>query len=94
MMSPNVIIMRVTHDISDQIKPMIDPNNPSLEKPVFIGNNVWIGTRVNVMPGVEIGGNIIIAAGAVVIKSFGSNSIIEDVPAKFIKNREVNNSKE
>lgn len=88
MMGPDVVIMGVTHDISDITKPMIDPSNPSLEKPVLIGDNVWIGTRVIIMPGVTIGGNSIVGAGAVVTKSFGPNSIIGGVPAKFIKHRE------
>ena len=90
MMGPDVVIMGVTHDISDLSKPMIDPSNPSLENPVCISDNVWIGTRVIIMPGVKIGSNSIIGAGAVVTKSFGPNSIIGGVPAKFIKNRETN----
>jgi len=87
LMGPDVVIMGVTHDISDTSKPMIDPSNPSLENPVIIGNNVWIGTRVIIMPGVKIGDNSIIGAGAVVTKSFSANSIIGGVPAKFIKNK-------
>lgn len=88
MMGPDIVIMAVTHDISDLSKPMLDPTNPSIEKPVVIGNNVWIGTRVIIMPGVEIGSNSIIGSGAVVTKSFPENSIIAGVPAKFIKVRE------
>lgn len=88
MMGPDIVIMGVTHDISDLSKPMIDPGNPSLEKEVKIGSNVWIGTRVIIMPGVEIGDNSIIGSGAVVTKSFEKNSIIGGVPAKFIKKRE------
>lgn len=87
MMGPDVVIMGVTHDISDLSKPMVDPTNPSLEKPVTIGNNVWIGTRAIIMPGVCIGDNSIIGAGAVVTKSFGPNSVIGGVPAKLLKRR-------
>ncbi|WP_379754233.1 acyltransferase [Flavobacterium myungsuense] len=88
MMGPDVVIMAVTHDISDTTKPMIDPTNPSIENPVSIGNNVWIGTRVIILPGVSIGSNSIIGSGAVVTKSFPDNSVIGGVPAKFIKKRE------
>lgn len=88
MMGPDVVIMGVTHDISDITKPMIDPSNPSFENPVVIGDNVWIGTRVIILPGVKIGSNSIIGAGAVVTKSFEPNSILGGVPARFIKKRE------
>ncbi|WP_430906523.1 acyltransferase [Maribacter sp. 2-571] len=87
MMGPDVVIMAVTHDISDNSKPMIDPSHPSLEKAVVINDNVWIGTRVVILPGVEIGEGSIIGSGAVVTKSFGPNSVIGGVPARFIKNR-------
>jgi len=88
MMGPDVVMMAVTHDISDTSKPMIDPSHPSLEKPITIGNNVWIGTRVIILPGVTIGDNTVIGSGAVVTKSFSGNSIIGGVPAKFIKTKQ------
>jgi maltose O-acetyltransferase len=88
MMGPDVVIMAVTHNISDLSKPMIDPSNPSIEEPIFIGDNVWIGTRVIILPGVSIGCNSVVGSGAVVTKSFESNSVVGGVPAKFIKKRE------
>jgi maltose O-acetyltransferase len=88
MMGPDVVIMAVTHDITDTSKPMLDPSNPSIEDPVLIGDNVWIGTRVIIMPGVKIGSNSIIGAGSVVTKSFPENCVIAGVPAKIIKTRE------
>ena len=87
MMGPDIVIMAITHDISDLSKPMIDPSNPSIEDPVIIGDNVWIGTRAIILPGVNIGSNSIIGSGAVVTKSFPENSILGGVPAKLIKNR-------
>ena len=87
IMAPDVVIMAVTHDVSDLTKPMIDKSNPSIESKVEIGNNIWIGTRVIIMPGIKIGNNSIIGAGAVVTKSFPENSIIGGVPAKLIKTR-------
>lgn len=54
-------------------------------KPVQIGNNVWLGEYVIVLPGVKIGDNSIIGAGAVVTKSIPSNSIAVGNPAKVIK---------
>lgn len=56
-------------------------------KGIKIGNNCWIGSKVTILDGVEIGSGSIIAAGAVVNKSFPENSIIGGVPAKLIKSR-------
>jgi len=87
LMGPDVVIMAVTHDISDLSKTMIDPTNPAIHDSVVIGDNVWIGTRVIILPGVSIGSNSVIGSGAVVTKSFPKNSIIGGVPAKLIKKR-------
>ncbi len=54
---------------------------------IKIGQNCWIGSKVTILDGVEIGNGCIIAAGAVVTKSFPSNSIIGGVPAKLIKEK-------
>lgn len=58
------------------------------EKPVSIGNDVWIGDKVIIMPGVTIGDGCIIGAGAVVTKSIPPYSVAAGVPAKVIKTRE------
>ena len=54
------------------------------EKPIIIGKNCWIGTNVVILPGVELGDNVIVGAGAVVTKSFLSNCVLAGVPAKLI----------
>lgn len=54
---------------------------------IVIGNDVWIGDRVTILPGVKIGNGCIIAAGAVVTKSVPDYSIVGGVPAKIIKSR-------
>lgn len=54
-------------------------------KPITIGNNVWIGTRVIIMDGVTIGDNSIVASGAIVTKDVPPYSIVGGVPAKVIK---------
>lgn len=56
-------------------------------KGIKINNNCWIGSKVSILDGVEIGDSCIIAAGAVVTKSFPKNSVIGGVPARLIKNR-------
>lgn len=54
-------------------------------KPVKIGNNVWIGESVAILPGVNLGDNCIVGANSVVTKSFEKNSIIAGNPAKLIR---------
>lgn len=54
---------------------------------IKIGSNCWIGSKVTILDGVEIGSGSIIAAGATVTKSFPPNSIIGGVPAKLLKTR-------
>lgn len=56
-------------------------------KPVFIGNDVWIGANAILLPGVHIGNGAIIAAGAVVAHDVEPYAIVGGVPAKLIKYR-------
>lgn len=55
--------------------------------PVEIGNDVWIGANVCILPGVKIGDGAIIATGAVVTKDVEPYAIVGGVPAKIIKKR-------
>lgn len=65
----------------------VDPSNrKSLDlKSIHIGKNVWLGAGAIILPGVTVGENSIVAAGAVVTKDVPSNSIVGGVPARFIK---------
>ena len=54
-------------------------------KPIIIGNNVWIGGGVQILSGVTVGNNSVVAAGAVVTKNVPDNSVVVGVPAKVIK---------
>jgi acetyltransferase-like isoleucine patch superfamily enzyme len=57
-----------------------------INKPIIIGNNVWIGSNVNILKGVNIPDNCVIAAGSVVTKSFDQeNLLIAGNPAKVIR---------
>ncbi len=55
-------------------------------KPIVIKRNAWIGAAATVLPGVTIGENSVVAAGAVVTGDVLPNTIVGGVPAKFIKN--------
>lgn len=52
---------------------------------IKIGKNCWIGSKVTVLDGVDLGDNCVVAAGSVVTKSFGDHVVLGGVPAKVIK---------
>lgn len=54
--------------------------------PVYIRNRAFIGNNAIVLPGVEIGEEVIIGAGSVVTKNFEKNVVVAGVPAKIIRN--------
>ena len=54
-------------------------------KPVKIGDNVWIGGRSVINPGVTIGNNVVVASGSVVVKDIPDNVLVGGCPAKIIK---------
>lgn len=56
-----------------------------IPRPVRIGDKVWIGANVTILPGVMVGDGAILAAGAVVSKDVTPGTIVGGVPAKFIK---------
>lgn len=59
---------------------------------IVVENDVWIGAGVIVIQGVTIHRGAIVAAGSVVTKDVEANTIVGGVPAKFIKNVEVNDT--
>ena len=81
MIAPNTIITTVNHPIS----PADRRKHLAYAKPVRIGDDVWIGSNVSIMPGVSIGNNVIVAAGAVVTKDVPDNVIVGGVPARVIR---------
>ena len=54
-------------------------------KPVTIGDHCWIGGHATILPGVTLGDNVVVGAGAVVTKSFGSNVLLAGNPARVVK---------
>ena len=85
MMGPDVVILTHTHNIDRTDIPMGDQG--SRVSKVTIGNDVWIGMRTIIMPGVKIGNGAVIGAGAVVTKDVPDYAIVGGVPAKVIKYR-------
>ena len=81
MLAPGVHIYTATHPLD------AEERNSGVEygKPVRIGNNVWIGGRAVINPGVTVGDNVVIASGAVVTKDVPANAVVGGNPAKIIK---------
>lgn len=86
MMGRDVIIMYHSHKFDDCNIPMrLQGEMPGKE--VIIEDDVWIGHRVIILPGVKIGKGAIIGAGAVVTKDVPQYSIVGGVPARIIRSR-------
>lgn len=84
MIGPNTLITTVGHPLS----PKHRREKKAYGKPIRIGNDVWIGGNCTILPGVTIGNNVIVAAGAVVTKDVPDNCVVAGVPATVIKKPE------
>lgn len=86
MMGPEVVIYTRNHEHRRTDVPIgVQGHGPV--KPVRIGNDVWIGRRVMMMPGTKIGTGAVVAAGAVVTKNVPDFTIVAGVPAKVVRHR-------
>lgn len=86
LMGPDIIIYSGTHNFSSVAMPI--QKQGMRYAPVVIGNDVWLGARVVILPGVTIGDGCIIGANAVVTKDLPPFSIAVGIPARVIKKRE------
>ncbi|MBO2640745.1 CatB-related O-acetyltransferase [Shewanella algae] len=86
MMAPEVVIFSVGHNTSRTDIPMRLQGNTE-RRPVKIGDDVWIGQRAIILPGVTIGTGAIIAAGSVITKNVHDYEVVGGNPAKHIKFR-------
>lgn len=79
LIAPRVNLITINHTIDPRRR------RDTESKPIHICKNVWIGAGATVTPGVSIGENSIIAAGAVVLKDIPPNVMAAGVPARVIK---------
>lgn len=86
IMGPDVVIMSWTHRF-DSLDLPINRQGAGEIRPVVVGNDVWLGTRSILTPGVRIGDHAIVGAGAVVTKDVPDYAIVAGVPARFIRDR-------
>ena len=78
---PNVSIYTACHSTD----PVERNSRREWAKPVSIGNSVWIGGDVTILPGVTIGDNCTLGAGSVVTRDIPANSVAAGNPARVIK---------
>jgi len=86
MIGPDVVIYTANHNFSRTDIPISKQGN-SPEKPVVIEDNVWIGARVCILPGVTIGEGSVLGACTVVSKDIPPYSVAVGNPARVVKNR-------
>lgn len=91
MMAPGVVILTRSHRYDDVSVPMNRQGDYSTT--VVIEDDVWIGYRAMILPGVRIGKGSCVGAGAVVTKDVPPYSVVGGVPAKVIKSRLDKNGK-
>lgn len=86
MMGPEVIVITSNHNFSRIDIPM-NFQGSLPQKQVVIGNDVWIGTRAIILPGVKIGNGAIVGAGSIVTKDIPDYAIVGGNPARIIRFR-------
>lgn len=81
---PNVSIYTACHPLDAATR------NKDIEwsEPVTIGDNVWIGGSATILPGVNIGRNVVIGAGSVVVGNVPDNVVVVGNPARIVKHIE------
>lgn len=86
LMGPDVVIFSSSHEYKNPDVPIMLQGGVE-RRPVVIGNDVWIGTRVIIMPGVHIGDHVIIGANSVVTHNIPDYSVAAGSPARVVRKR-------
>jgi acetyltransferase-like isoleucine patch superfamily enzyme len=79
LIAPKVSLLSEGHPISPTERQSLVPGH------IHIRKNAWIGAGATILPGVTVGENAVVAAGAVVSKDVPANTIVGGIPAKEIK---------
>ena len=79
-LSAEVCVLTADHDLQS-------PGFVGRDRPVVIGDHVWVGTRATILPGVTIGTGAAVAAGSVVTRDVPPHTIVAGVPARPIGTR-------
>ena len=79
LIAPKVSLLSEGHPVSPSERHSLVPGH------IHIKKNAWIGAGATILPGVTIGENAVVAAGAVVSKDVPANTVVGGVPAKHLK---------
>lgn len=80
LFGPNVTITTAGHPVLPELRP-----SSQFNRPVTIGDNVWLGANVVVMPGVTIGSNSVVGADSVVTRDIPANVVAVGVPCRVLR---------
>lgn len=83
LIAPKVNLISTNHPLHPSER------RATISHPIVIKKRAWIGAAATIMPGVTIGENSVVAAGAVVTRDVPDNTIVGGVPAKVIKKLDV-----
>ena len=75
----NAVLATLNHDLSPSRRADMHP------APITLGRNVWLGSNVTVLPGISIGDDSVVAAGAVVTRDVAAGSVVVGSPARVIR---------
>lgn len=87
LFGPNVQIYAATHPLDGHIRQGI--RGPEYGKPITIGDDCWVGGAAIICPGVTIGNNAVVGAGAVITRDVEPYMVVAGNPAKVIRRLEV-----
>ena len=80
LIGPNVNLVSAGHPLAPG-----ERRNGIVTAPISIGRNVWIGAAATILPGVTIGDNAVVAAGAVVSRDVAAETLVAGVPTRLLK---------
>lgn len=80
LIGPKVNLITINHPLEPSDR------HSTVSTPIVIKKNAWLGAGAMIMPGITIGENAVVSAGAVVTKDVPPNTVVAGVPAKIIKN--------
>jgi galactoside O-acetyltransferase len=81
MFGPNVVVTSAGHPVLPELR----VRGAQYNLPVRIGNNVWIGSGVQIMPGVTIGDDTVVGAGSVVTRDLPSGVVALGAPCRAVR---------